>query len=225
MRALKEILKEAKRLKKVFKPKNMKVEVELSGDYISFNYAYELGGMLTLSLAKSEVIVIPQIRRELSKLDCELIFEDESEYNKEMFNTTNKLWILAEIALNDLDNCISQGMEVDMEYWTLTDGEKICSVCLAGAILFCKYDIKPNQWIVDLGLGRNVIKRLHALDYLQKGDIIDAYCYINNKDTDKLSEKSTKIKYLFRTTPQLSSLERVERLRNEVLPYLTRKDV
>ena len=86
-------------------------------------------------------------------------------------------------AVGDLERAIAAGYDVDMESWIAGNGRKICSVCLAGAVValgldgdreLCGWDT-PIRMVNGGFITRTVMKQLIALDNMRYGRFVVAY--------------------------------------------------
>lgn len=92
---------------------------------------------------------------------------------KEEFESTEKLWRLTEIALQELKSCKKQGIGIDMEYWVLFEGKKACSVCLAGAVMVNQYRLTGYDSLLNIVVSDF---RLSVLDKIRNCDFWEALC-------------------------------------------------
>lgn len=89
----------------------------------------------------------------------------------------DKIHLLIDVALNDLSKVRrSKRYEIDMGSWH-RGGEKVCTVCLAGAVMAKTFRVDPTMQIVDpdeIDIHPDDQRKLHALDFLRGGDIYGA---------------------------------------------------
>lgn len=99
--------------------------------------------------------------------------------NKELFETTDKLHVLLGIAIQDLQTCTDNGIDIAMDTWAKSEhngeSERICTVCLAGAVMVNKYSFMPDGACHYLPFAGNLNKRFKTLDCLRTGKLGKAY--------------------------------------------------
>lgn len=102
---------------------------------------------------------------------------------KEDFESTYKLWRLAEIALQELRACNKAGIDINMGAWVRVDNDRVCSVCLAGAVMVNEYNVRRFvSSMIDSDLEGQRF-RFFALDEIRCGRIADALVYLFELDS------------------------------------------
>ena len=117
---------------------------------------------------------------------------------QETFLKTNKLSVLLNLALNDLE-LINKDPNyiINMEYWQKETKGKPCEVCLAGSVLAKTFKVPRVDiaWLENvtgsketsdkLGIGEHLINKLKAIDYIRSGDLIMALLHLGHTEEEE----------------------------------------
>lgn len=97
----------------------------------------------------------------------------------------DKLSDLAELALNDLENCeAAPGLYViNMNAWhDPCELSRTCDVCMAGAVIANTLGANPQDLLEPNEFNRDTANKLNAIDDLRIGDVSCALFYLNRED-------------------------------------------
>lgn len=93
-----------------------------------------------------------------------------NEAHKDEFLKADKLWKLLEIALDDVEYCQKNGIEIEMDDWYKYNKADICSVCLAGAVLFRTVHLDHKSIFENKNISDALFKRIFILDDIRLGN-------------------------------------------------------
>lgn len=142
---------------------------------------------------------------------------------------------LLKLAVADMKEVVGQGLTIDMRSWAKSDSDKICSVCMAGAVMLNTLDASwesesdtPSAHdgfytYLKSSVNKN---QLLALDIIREGNLLSFMEYLDipyTKEKHKYEEGYTSYILYWKDYDECESLEEFTDQIEELIIYLENK--